>query len=46
MKIILVGCGPMAIEYAKVLKALNQEFITIGNTRKGALNFEKVIFRK
>jgi len=46
MKLILVGCGPMAIEYAKVLKSQNQEFITIGNTRKGALNFEKVINQK
>ena len=43
MKLILVGCGPMAIEYAKVLKAQNQEFITVGNTKKGALNFEKEI---
>ena len=43
MKLILVGCGPMAIEYAKVLKSQNQEFITVGNTKKGALNFEKEI---
>lgn len=46
MKIILVGCGPMAIEYAKVLKAQNQEFITVGNTKKGAINFEKEINEK
>jgi len=46
MKLILVGCGPMAIEYAKVLKAQNQEFITVGNTKKGALNFEKDINEK
>lgn len=46
MKLILVGCGPMAIEYAKVLKAQNQTFITIGNTKKGALNFEKEINEK
>ena len=36
----------MAIEYAKVLKAQNQEFITVGNTKKGALNFEKEINEK
>ncbi len=46
MKIILVGCGPMAIEYAKVLGAQNKEFITIGNTKKGAINFEKEINKK
>ena len=46
MNLILVGCGPMAIEYAKVLKAQNQEFITVGNTKKGALNFEKEINEK
>ena len=46
MKLILVGCGPMAIEYAKVLNAQNQDFITIGNTQKGALNYEKEINEK
>lgn len=43
MKTLLVGCGPMAIEYAKVLKAQDEEFITVGNTEKGAENFEKQI---
>jgi len=46
MKLILVGCGPMAIEYAKVLNAQNQDFITIGNTQKGALNYENEINEK
>tara|TARA_B110000211_G_C14041115_1_gene536825 strand:+ start:304 stop:1257 length:954 start_codon:yes stop_codon:yes gene_type:complete len=40
---ILVGAGPMAIEYAKILKAQNVDFIAIGNTRKGAVNFEENI---
>ena len=39
-KIIIVGAGPMALDYAKVLKALNCEFITIGNSKNGAKNFE------
>lgn len=43
MKTLLIGCGPMAIEYAKVLKAQDEEFITVGNTEKGAENFEKQI---
>ena len=43
MKLLLIGCGPMAIEYAKVLKAQNQEFLVVGNTRKGAANFEKEV---
>jgi predicted dehydrogenase len=42
-RIILVGAGPMAIEYAKVLKQLSISFITIGNTKNGALNFERII---
>ena len=46
MKLILVGCGPMAIEYAKVLKAQDQKFIVVGNTKKGAVNFEKEINQK
>ena len=46
MKLILVGCGPMAIDYAKVLKAQNQKFIVVGNTKKGAVNFEKEIKQK
>lgn len=42
-KIIIVGAGPMAIEYAKVLQAQKKNFVTIGNTRKGAVNFEENI---
>ena len=40
---IVVGAGPMAIEYGKVLKAMDISFSTIGNTKKGALDFEEVI---
>ena len=42
-KIIIVGAGPMAIEYAKVLQAQNKNFVTIGNTKKSAVNFEENI---
>ena len=43
---ILVGAGPMAIEYAKVLQAQNVDFITIGNSKEGAINFETQIKSK
>ena len=36
----------MAIEYAKVLQAQNIHFITIGNTKEGAINFETQIKSK
>ena len=39
-KIMIIGAGPMAIEYAKVLKALKYDFIVVGNTKSGAKNFE------
>lgn len=42
-EIIIVGAGPMAIEYAKVLQAQNKNFVTIGNTKKSAVNFEENI---
>ncbi|WP_396170213.1 hypothetical protein [Flavobacterium sp.] len=45
-KILLLGAGPMAIEYAKILKHQNINFITIGNTRNGALKFEEEINTK
>lgn len=45
-KILIVGAGPMAIEYAKVLQAQKNDFITIGNTKTGANNFEKDIKTK
>lgn len=36
----LVGTGQMALEYVKVLKALNIEFNVIGNTLSGCKKFE------
>lgn len=42
-KILLVGAGPMAIEYAKVLNAKNIDFIVVGNTNQGAVEFENSI---
>lgn len=38
-RILLVGTGPMAIEYAKVLKAQHQPFIAIGRGQTSADNF-------
>jgi predicted dehydrogenase len=40
-KIWLVGTGIMAIDYAKVLKALNKEFIVIGRGEKNAVAFKE-----
>jgi predicted dehydrogenase len=37
----LVGTGPMAVEYAKVLKALEMNFITIGRGEANAQKFEQ-----
>ncbi len=42
MSILLVGTGLMAIDYAKVLKDLNKEFIVIGRGEKNANAFEAV----
>lgn len=41
--ILLVGSGPMAIEYAKVLKQLNKEFIVVGRSKDSAEEFKKSI---
>ena len=38
--ILLIGAGPMAIEYAKVLNAQNVAYSVIGNTKEGARGFE------
>lgn len=38
--ILLVGAGPMAIEYAKALKALEYSFIVVGRSEKSAKNFK------
>lgn len=40
-KILLVGAGNMAKEYAKVLKALKREFLVVGRGEKNALIFEE-----
>lgn len=42
-KILLVGAGPMAMEYAKVLKSLNYPFVVVGRSKKSAKEFEKII---
>ena len=40
-KILLVGAGNMAKEYAKVLKVLKKDFLVVGRGKKNALIFEK-----
>lgn len=40
--ILLVGAGPMAVEYAKVLKSLKKEFIVVGRSKQSAEEFEKI----
>lgn len=39
--ILLVGAGPMAEEYAKVLLNLNKEFIVVGRSKESAERFKK-----
>lgn len=39
--ILLIGAGPMAIEYAKVLQKLKRKFIVIGRSEKSAQEFKK-----
>lgn len=39
--IFLIGTGPMAIDYVKVLKSLNKNFQVIGRGEQSASNFEK-----
>lgn len=41
--LLLVGAGPMAIEYAKVLKNLKVDFLVIGRGVESAKNFAKNI---
>lgn len=41
--VLLVGSGPMAIEYAKVLRNLNREFVVIGRGEKSAAEFETAV---
>lgn len=40
MNIFLIGTGPMAIDYARVLKAMNKKFEVIGRGEKSASDFE------
>jgi len=40
-KILLVGAGYMAMEYAKVLKSLKKSFLVVGRSEESALDFEK-----
>ena len=39
--ILLIGTGPMAIEYSKVLLAMNKKFIVVGRGSKSASLFEQ-----
>lgn len=38
-QLLLTGCGPMAIEYAKVLKDLNIDFVVVGRGVENARKF-------
>ena len=40
-KILIIGTGPMAIEYTKVLISMNKEFIVVGRGFKSAELFKK-----
>lgn len=40
-QILIVGAGPMAIEYAKALKKLNYPFLVVGRGEQSADEFEK-----
>ncbi|OGE30432.1 hypothetical protein A3C59_00400 [Candidatus Daviesbacteria bacterium RIFCSPHIGHO2_02_FULL_36_13] len=40
-KVLLFGTGPMAYEYAKVLKAQGYKFIVVGRGQDSATNFRK-----
>jgi len=42
-KILLVGAGPMAIDYAKVLTAQGHDFIVVGNSEESAKQFEESV---
>jgi predicted dehydrogenase len=39
--VILVGAGPMAIDYAKVLKHLGVDFTVVGRSREGIATFQE-----
>ena len=40
-QILLIGCGDMSIEYCKVLKNMEKEFVIIGRGENSANKFEK-----
>lgn len=42
-QLLLIGAGPMAVEYAKVLRSLNREFVVIGRGEKSAAEFKKTL---
>ena len=46
MKIILIGCGPMAVEYYKVLNSLELKIEVIGRGNKSAIEFENATSHK
>lgn len=41
--ILIVGAGPMAVEYAKALKKLNHSFLVVGRGEQSAQEFKKII---
>jgi predicted dehydrogenase len=41
--VLLIGAGPMAIEYAKILKDINVPFEVVGRGAESALKFEEII---
>jgi hypothetical protein len=38
-QVLLIGTGPMGVEYAKVLQALNIEFVVVGRGIHSAAQF-------
>lgn len=40
--ILIIGAGPMAIEYAKALKKLSTPFLVIGRGQRSATEFKKI----
>lgn len=42
MRVLLIGCGYMATEYAKVLQKLKIDFDVVGNSVKNSINFKKL----
>ncbi len=43
MDLLLAGAGPMAVDYCKVLKALGQDFLVVGNGEQSATVFEQAV---